>query len=83
MTDVHIHIDTDYPNADGIATLFARDMSPNASRTGTGADKAPASPLSPREEEALKLLRDLAREGKQRPQQPPLRPKSGNRYVSP
>jgi hypothetical protein len=50
---------------------------------GTGADKPPASPLSPREEEALKLLRDLAREGKQQPRPQPLRPKSDNRYVSP
>lgn len=45
--------------------------------------KAPTQALPQREEEALRLLRELAREAKQRPQGTPLRPKSGNRYVSP
>lgn len=44
--------------------------------------KAPRPPSSPRELEALRLLRDFAREGKHRPLQPPLRPKSGNRYIA-
>ena len=37
--------------------------------------------LSPAEDEALKLLRELARETSQRPAKPPLRPDRRNRYV--
>lgn len=53
---------------------------PTAADNATGAEEHPRIPLSPQEEEALKLLRELSR---QRPQGTPLRPRSGNRYVLP
>jgi hypothetical protein len=39
------------------------------------------SPLDPNEDEALKLLHDLAQESKHRVQGPPVKSRSSNRYV--
>jgi hypothetical protein len=49
--------------------------------TSSGADRRTEPPLSPSEEEALKILRELAREQEHQPDRKPLRPDSGNRYV--
>lgn len=46
------------------------------------AEKAPSrKAVSAVEEQALKLLRELARETSRRPAKPPLRPDRRNRYV--
>lgn len=47
------------------------------------ANERPAQMLRPREDEALRLLRELAKEASLRPQTPPIVPRSGNRYVFP
>ncbi len=48
---------------------------------GASSTPTPSPVLAPREDEALKLLHDLAQEFKHRVQTPPVRSRSGNRYI--
>ncbi len=50
-------------------------------RRGARSTPTRSPALAPREEEALKLLHELAREFKHRVQTPPVRSRSGNRYI--